>query len=218
MMNCGVIFPEEGYLQGLKDLLHRHGAFLAFDEVKTGATIAYGGATEWSGVRPDVVALAKAIGGGLPVAAIGGTEEAMRVVVDGTMEQEGTFNGNPLSMAAARATLTRVLTPDVYQRFEALDRILVEGIEAAFARHGLPARVHAVGGRFGIQYRAEPVRDLEDYLTTDEKVVELMYLFQANRGVWQPSSDPMTLSVAHTEEDVRRYVENVEAFAEAIAA
>ena len=102
MMNSGVILPDEGYLASLRDLLHRHGALLAFDEVKTGVTIAPGGAVEWSGVTPDLVTLAKAIGGGIPISAIGGTEDVMRVVFDGTMDQEGTFNANPLSAATSK--------------------------------------------------------------------------------------------------------------------
>ena len=100
MMNCGVILPEPGYLQGLKDLAHKHGACLAFDEVKTGATIAFGGAVEAFGVTPDIVCLAKAIGGGLPCGAIGATRELYRPVVEDEYDMAGTFNGNPLTMAA----------------------------------------------------------------------------------------------------------------------
>ena len=129
-----------GYLQGLADLLHRNGSLLAFDEVKTGAVVAFGGATERFGVRPDVIALAKAIGGGVPVAAVGGSEEAMRVLIDGTMEFEGTFNGNPLSMVAA-AVLTEILTPDVY-RLDELGTFLADELRAVAARHGVPADRH----------------------------------------------------------------------------
>ena len=103
MMNCGVILPEPGYLEGLKELCHEHGAFLAFDEVKTGATLAYGGATEVFGVVPDIICLAKAIGGGTPCGAIGATAELFRPVIDGDYDMAGTFNGNPLTMAAMRA-------------------------------------------------------------------------------------------------------------------
>ena len=114
MMNCGVILPEPGYLQGLKDLCHEFGAYLAFDEVKTGCTIAYGGAVEAFGVVPDIVCLAKAIGGGLPCGAIGATEELFRRVIEGGHDIAGTFNGNPLTLAASKATLTEVLTPEAY--------------------------------------------------------------------------------------------------------
>ena len=110
--------PSPGYLQGLKDLCHEFGAYLAFDEVKTGVTLAYGGAVEAFGVVPDIVCLAKAIGGGTPCGAIGATEELFRPVVEGEYDMAGTFNGNPLTMAAMRATLTEVLTRDAYATFE----------------------------------------------------------------------------------------------------
>ena len=110
-MNIGVVMPEEGYLEAVRDITKRHGVVLIFDEVKTGLAIAAGGATERFGVQPDMVTLAKTLGGGLPSGAIGGTEEAMSVVEDGSVYQVGTFNGNPLTMAAARASLFDVLTP-----------------------------------------------------------------------------------------------------------
>ena len=102
MMNLGVVLPEPGYLEEVREITRRHGIVLIFDEVKTGLAIAAGGATERFGVKPDMVTLAKTLGGGLPSGAIGGTEEVMRVVEDGTVYQVGTYNGNPLAMAAAR--------------------------------------------------------------------------------------------------------------------
>ena len=104
MTNCGVVLPDTGYLERLKGLCRADGAMFAFDEVKTGFTVARGGAIEAFGVQPDLVAYAKALGAGLPCGAIGGTEDAMRMVIDGDLEQVGTFNGNPLTMAAAKAT------------------------------------------------------------------------------------------------------------------
>jgi glutamate-1-semialdehyde 2,1-aminomutase len=218
LMNAGVIPPTDGYLAGLRELLHRHGAFLAFDEVKTGATIAFGGAVEWSGVTPDVVALAKAIGGGLPVSAIGGTEEVMRVVADGTMEQEGTFNGNPLGMAAARVVLGEILTPGVYERFDALEATLAGGIRESIASHDLPATVASVRSRGSVQFRREPVRDFRDHAATNHRLQHLLWLYQLNGGVWVPAGDPWTFSIAHTEQDLERAVENFERFATAVAA
>ena len=110
MMNAGIIKPEPGYLAGLKELLHAHGALLTFDEVKTGLTAGPGGATGVTGVTPDIVCLAKAIGGGIAVAAVGGTAEVMDHVANGDYEMVGTFNGNPLAMAACKAMLTEVAT------------------------------------------------------------------------------------------------------------
>src|SRR5438132_3994883 len=105
MMNVGIVLPDQGYLAGLRDLAHKHGALLIFDEVKTGVTIAPGGATERFGVTPDLVALAKAIGGGLPCGAVGGRDDVMNVIEEKRVAQMGTFNGNPLTMAASRVTL-----------------------------------------------------------------------------------------------------------------
>ncbi len=210
LMNAGVILPDEGYLAGLRERLHRHGALLAFDEVKTGATIASGGATERSGVTPDLVTLAKAIGGGIPVAAVGGTEEAMRVLVDGTMEGEGTFNGNPLSMAAARAVLTEVLTPDAYAHLAELERGYLSGLREVVERYDLPVTVTSVGCRGSIHFRPEPVRNFRDHVEGDDELERLWWLSQLNGGVFVPAGDPWTFSVAHTEADLARVVENFE--------
>src|SRR3954451_3256476 len=133
MMNAGIIPPEPGYLAAVRDLLHAHGALLAFDEVKTGLTVGPGGATERYGVTPDIICLAKALGGGIPVGAIGGTTEVMGLVADGTYEQVGTFNGNPLSMAASRATLLEALTPGAYAHLDVLRERMVAGINARSA-------------------------------------------------------------------------------------
>src|SRR4051812_7533177 len=119
MMNINIIPPREGYLERVRELTAEHGVKLIFDEVKTGATISPGGATARFGVTPDMITLAKATCGGYPGGAIGLTKELAEIVADGTVSQYGTFNGNPLVMAAAEATLTKVLTDDVYARFEA---------------------------------------------------------------------------------------------------
>ena len=122
MMNLGVVLPEPGYLEAVRDITRRHGIVLIFDEVKTGLRIAAGGATERWGVTPDLVTLAKALGGGMPIGAIGGTEEVMAAVEDGSVYQVGTYNGNPLGMAATRANLLEVLTPDAYEHLDAPQR------------------------------------------------------------------------------------------------
>jgi glutamate-1-semialdehyde 2,1-aminomutase len=221
MMNCGVILPEPGYLQGLKDLLHRHGAFLAFDEVKTGATIAYGGAVEAFGVTPDVICLAKAIGGGVPCGAIGATEELFGPVVRGDYDMAGTFNGNPLTMAATTACLTEVLTKDAYERLNAVHRVLAEGCGAAIEEHRLPAYVTGLGAKGSVIYSATPVREYRDAIGIDERITYLAWLFQQNRGVFKSpwsKQETWTTSVAHSEDDARRYVENFAEFAAAITA
>src|SRR4029453_13141809 len=221
MMNCGVILPEPGYLQGLKDLLHERSAFLAFDEVKTGATIAYGGAVEAFGVTPDIVTLAKAIGGGLPSGAIGATEELFAPVVNGELDMAGTFNGNPLTMAASRAALTEVLTKDVYVHLNDLHRTLQEGCDAAIEKYGLPAYVTGLGAKGSVIYSPTPVREYRDTVAIDEQITYLAWLFQQNRGVFKSpwsKQETWTTSVRHSVEDSRRYVENFEEFAAAVTA
>jgi glutamate-1-semialdehyde 2,1-aminomutase len=219
-MNCGVIFPVDGYLQGLKDLLHRHGAFLAFDEVKTGGTVAYGGAVELFGVTPDIVTLAKAIGGGVPCGAIGATDELFGPVVSGEMDMAGTFNGNPLTMAATRAALTQVLTKDAYVHLNQIHGILAEGCTAAIEKHRLPAYVTGAGAKGSVIYSATPVREYRDAIGIDERITYLAWLFQQNRGVFKSpwsKQETWTTSVAHSADDAGRYVANFEEFAAAIA-
>jgi glutamate-1-semialdehyde 2,1-aminomutase len=217
-LNMGVVVPVDGYLEAVRELTRRHGVLLVFDEVKTGATIAYGGAIERFGVMPDLITLAKAIGGGLPIGAVGGTDEAMAVVADGTMEHEGTFNGNPLSMAAAKATLTEVLTKDVYPHFDVLNRVILEAVDEARSRAGVPLRAEVFGARGGLQFSDEPLRDFRDRAAIDWRLVYLEYLFQMTGGVFEPNGDPLTTSVAHTTEDVGRWAGNLVAFADAIVA
>jgi glutamate-1-semialdehyde 2,1-aminomutase len=219
MMNCGVILPEPGYLQGLKDLCHANGAYLAFDEVKTGATLAYGGATEVFGVVPDIICLAKAIGGGLPCGAIGATRELYQFIIDGTYDMAGTFNGNPLTMAASRAALLEVLTPDVYEGFNAIDRVMKEGLTKVIESYGVPAYVSGVGAKGSVIYSTTPVREYRDAVGIDERISYLAWLFQQNRGVFKSpwtKQETWTLSVWHTEEDAARYIANFEEFAAAV--
>ncbi len=145
MMNINIIPPVEGYLERVRELTAEHGAKLIFDEVKTGATISYGGATKRFGVTPDIVTLAKAICGGYPGGAIGMSEEIAELVATGKVHQYGTFNGNPLVMAASVATLTEVLTEDAYPKLEATNEKLKAGCQEIVDRYGLPAYTEGTG-------------------------------------------------------------------------
>ena len=219
MMNCGVILPEPGYRQGVKELLHAHGAYLAFDEVKTGATIAYGGAVEAFGVTPDIICLAKAIGGGTPCGAIGATRELFRPVLVNEYDMAGTFNGNPLTMAASRAALTEVLTRDAYDRFNEVHGALSAGCSAVIAKYGLPAYVTGIGAKGSVIYSRTPVREYRDAMGIDERVTYVAWLFQQNRGVFKSpwtKQETWTTSVCHTDEDAKRYVDNFEELAAAL--
>jgi glutamate-1-semialdehyde 2,1-aminomutase len=212
MMNAGVIHPLPGYLAGLKDLLHREGALLAFDEVKTGLTVGPGGATRLYGVTPDLVSLAKSIGGGVSTAAIGGTAGLMGMIADGSYEQVGTFNGNPLAMAAARATLTQVMTPDAYLHLEHLRERMKAGITAVIEEHSLPWHVVTAGAKGCIAFRSEPIRNYRDFLDVDGDLGQLHWLVQHNGGVFLPpwgKIEQWLLSVQHDDADVDRFVANV---------
>jgi glutamate-1-semialdehyde 2,1-aminomutase len=218
MTNCGLVLPDPGYLEELKRITAHHGALLAFDEVKTGFTLASGGAVEAFGVVPDLVCLAKALGGGIPCGAIGGTEEAMRMVISGDLDQVGTFNGNPLTMAAAKANLTEVLTPEAYRRIDELDAIL-RGCDDVIERYRLPASMKTLGAKGSIDWRREPIHEYRDLWGIDDRVPQLAWLWQLNRGVFKsPGSkwESWTTSFVMSDEDARRYVENFASFAEAI--
>jgi glutamate-1-semialdehyde 2,1-aminomutase len=211
MMNAGIIHPEPGYLAHLRTLLHSHDALLTFDEVKTGLTAGPGGVTRLSGVTPDLVCVAKAMGGGISTAAIGGTAELMAMIADGRYEQVGTFNGNPLAMAAARATLCEALTPEAYVHLDHLRDRMIEGIEATIAAHGLPWHVVTAGAKGCVIFRAERVRNFRDFLGIDERLGQAHWLIQHNGGVFLPpwgKVEQWLLSVQHTDDDVDRFVAN----------
>jgi glutamate-1-semialdehyde 2,1-aminomutase len=219
MMNAGIIPPQDGYLEGLRDLLHAHGALLTFDEIKTGFTAGPGGVTALMGVTPDLVCLAKALGGGVPCGAIGGTEEVMGLIAEGMYEQVGTFNGNPLTMAAARAQLTEVLDDRAYKHLDALRDRIVEGTEALIEEHGLPAHVVAVGAKGCVTFSPSPVRNFREFLEIDDRLSHLHWLVQHNGGVFLPpwgKAEQWLLSVQHTEEDVDRFLDNFRSFAQAL--
>jgi glutamate-1-semialdehyde 2,1-aminomutase len=213
MMNAGIIHPADGYLAGLRDLLHRHDALLVFDEVKTGLTVGPGGVTRAHGVEPDLICLAKAMGGGVSTAAIGGSDEVMALVADGRYEQVGTFNGNPLAMAAARAMLTEVLTPAAYERLGRLTDRMARGVQEVIDRHGVPWRVVTAGAKGCVSFLPHPIHDFRDFLELDGRYGHAHWLVQHNRGAFLPpwgKVEQWLLSVQHTDEDVDRFVANCE--------
>lgn len=220
LQNCGVLLPEPGFLQGLRELTREHDVLLTFDEVKTGLTVGKGGATRRFGVQPDIVCLAKALGGGLPISAIGGREEVMTHIVDGTYEQVGTFNGNPLSMAAARAMLTEVMVDETYVHLEHIQGRMEKGANEVVGRHKLTAHVATAGAKGSVIYCAEPMRTYRDFLAVDGRYAQAAWLYQYNRGVFLPpwgKGEQWLLSVQHTDEDVDRYLETLDGFAAIIA-
>ena len=220
MMNAGIIKPEPGYLQALKDLLHEHKALLTFDEVKTGLTVGPGGVTKSENVQPDLITLAKSVGGGVSVAAIGGTAEVMEHVANGGYEMVGTFNGNPLAMAATRAMLTEVATPQAYEKIETLRKRAQTGIENAITNNGLTAHVVTAGAKGCVVFAAEPVRDYRGFLGVDDRFSHAHWLYQHNGGVFLPpwgKIEQWLISVQHDEADIDRLVTNFATFAKAVS-
>jgi len=221
MMNLGVVLPEDGYLEAVREITQRHGIVLIFDEVKTGLCIAPGGATERWGVLPDMVTLAKALGGGLPSGAIGGSEEVMSVVEDGSVFQVGTYNGNPLGMAASRANLHEVLTPEAYQRLDRLNERILTGCEAVIRKHNLPGYAVGVGSKGCVTFSSAKVIDYETFKANQDKdLSELAWLYNMNRGIFMTPGreEEWTLSVTHDDASVDAYVQVFEAMADDLMA
>jgi glutamate-1-semialdehyde 2,1-aminomutase len=204
MMNLGIILPEPGYLQAVREITSRHGIVLIFDEVKTGLCIAAGGATERFGVKPDMVTLAKALGAGLPLGAIGGSEEAFAVVEDGSVYQVGTYNGNPLGVAAARANLHEVMTADAYAHLDALNDHLVRGCQGVVDRYNLPGYAVGVASKGCVTFAPSKIVDYESFKEhQDGELADLAWLYNLNRGVFMTPGreEEWTLSIQHTVED-----------------
>jgi glutamate-1-semialdehyde 2,1-aminomutase len=218
MMNIGIVLPRPGYLEAVRDLCTRHGVVLVFDEVKSGATIAPGGAIERYGVQPDLACFAKAIGGGTTIGAFGGRASIMEVIARGTAQQ-GTFNGNPLSSLAGLVALTEILTPDAYDHVGKLGTLLAEGCRRAIEEYGIPAHTVDLGAKGCVSYRPEPLQDYRDYLECNADLFAASWPWLLNRGIFMTPGDEeqWTISVQHTEDDIRAYVEAFEAFCAELA-
>jgi glutamate-1-semialdehyde 2,1-aminomutase len=209
MMNLGVVLPEPGYLEAVREITRKHGVVLIFDEVKTGLTVAAGGAVEHFGVVPDMVTLAKTLGGGLPSGAIGATDEVMASVEDDRVNQVGTYNGNPLTMAAARASLFEVLTPEGYAHLHRLNDRILEGCQGVLDEYLMPGYPVGIGAKGCVTFSPVRIVDYETFKAhQDVELTELGWLWNMNRGFFATPGreEEWTLSVQHTDEAVDRYV------------
>ena len=208
MMNIGLVPPKPGYLQALRDACDRNGSVLIYDEVKCGGTIAYGGTTDRYGVKPHLAAFAKAVGGGATTGAFGGEARIMEFVTKGAAQQ-GTFNGNPLSVAAGLAALTKVLTRDAYDYLGKLGTLLAEGCTRAIVETDIPAHAVDLGAKGCVSYRKEPLTNYRDFLETIPELFYASYSWMINRGIFMTPGDEeqWTISVQHSEEDIRKYVD-----------
>ncbi|HEX2240589.1 MAG TPA: aspartate aminotransferase family protein [Actinomycetota bacterium] len=219
MMNIGIVLPKPGYLHRVREVCSAHDIVLIFDEVKTGVTIAPGGATEYFGVQPDLVCLAKSIGGGTPVGAFGGKASLMDEIEDGVAAL-GTFNGNPLSMAAGLAALTEVLTDEAYDHLRQLGTRLASGCQKALDEHGIAGVAMDLGCKGSITFRDRPLERYRDFNEVDDSLFEAYWYWLVNRGIFQTpgKEEQWTISVQHSAEDVDRFVEVFESYCEAATA
>jgi glutamate-1-semialdehyde 2,1-aminomutase len=209
--NYGVLAPAAGFLTGLRSLCDRHGAVLIFDEVMTGFRAGPGGAAERYGVRPDLIALGKVIGGGLPLAAFAGRTDLMaRVAPEGPVYQAGTYAGNPLAMAAGNAALAVLeRDPGIFHRVEARTGLLAAGLREILARRGVPGAVNTVGSMWTLFFGPTRVLTMSDVRTADRERYARFFHGMLERGVYLPPSalESAFFSDAHGEAEIDRTLE-----------
>ncbi|HZP26309.1 MAG TPA: glutamate-1-semialdehyde 2,1-aminomutase [Dehalococcoidia bacterium] len=203
--NMGVVLPQPGYLQGLRELTSRHGALLIFDEVITGFRLCYGGAQTLFDTQPDLTCLGKIIGGGLPVGAYGGRREIMEQLAPrGPVYQAGTLSGNPLAMAAGIATLERLREPGSYERLESLASQLADGLKTVFAQAGIEATINRAGSMLTPFFAASPIDDYADAKRADSERFGRFFRAMLDAGVYLPPSqfEAWFVSLAHGEHEI----------------
>ena len=214
---AGVLMPPKGYLEGVRALCDKYDVILIFDEVKTGLTAGAHGASARLGVQPDLITLAKSIGGGLPLAAFGGKKKYMDYVTNGKMAHFGTFNGNPLAMAGVRA-IDRICTTQAMEKAEALNMQALTRISAIIDEYQLPAHTVGFGVKGCVTWSTTPVRNYRDYKATDFGIAEAHWLFALNRGIITPPGldEQWLISLAHGQTEIDLLVEDFREFAKAL--
>ncbi|MDG1358571.1 MAG: glutamate-1-semialdehyde 2,1-aminomutase [Akkermansiaceae bacterium] len=203
--NAGLIFPREGYLQGLRDITTKYGAVFIFDEVMTGFRVAKGGVQELEGIMPDLTAMGKVIGGGLPVGAFGGKAEIMDYLApDGPVYQAGTLSGNPLAMAAGLAQLAEMERIDGYGKLEHLGARLEAGLRAMLERKGLRYRFNRVGSMFCLFFTDQEIINLDSVMTADSATFRKFFTSMLDQGIYMAPSPYETgfISVAHGDDEI----------------
>ncbi|TCP54530.1 glutamate-1-semialdehyde 2,1-aminomutase [Tumebacillus sp. BK434] len=203
--NFGIVAPESGFLQGVNELTHKHGALVIYDEVITAFRFLYGGAQNLLGVTPDMTALGKIIGGGLPIGAYGGRIDIMEQVAPlGPAYQAGTMAGNPASISAGIACLEELQKPGTYERMSDLGRLLAEGLLQSARKYGHKVTLNRVGGAFAMYFTDRQVKNYEDAKSADgEKFARFFHLLLEEGILLAPSKyEAWFVSTAHTPEDI----------------
>src|SRR5438270_4644624 len=209
LMNVGLCMPKPGFLKGLREICDKNGALLIFDEVKTGCKLGWGGASEYFGVRPDMICLAKSIGGGLPLAAFGTSKSVMDLISQHKVFHGGTYNTNPVSMAAGLATFREVLTRANYTHVERLSKKLTDGYREIVSKSGLQAYVISAGANGALMLYPDEIRNYRDWITVDTDLWRHYWFAMVNRGVMaQPYwwDEQWTISVQHTDADIEKHI------------
>jgi glutamate-1-semialdehyde 2,1-aminomutase len=217
--NLAIVLPDEGYLEQVRELCDQYNVVLIFDEVKTGLTAGAHGASVRLGVQPDLITLAKSIGGGVPLAAFGGKKKYMDFVTNGKMAHFGTFNGNPLAMAGIRA-IDRICTDEALAAAETLNQQALDRISAIIEEYQLPAHTVGFGVKGCVTWSTTPVRNYRDYKATDFGIAEAHWLFALNRGIITPPGldEQWLISLAHGQTEIDLLVEDFREFAIALRA
>ncbi len=203
--NMGMVLPEPGFLEGLRNITSEYGSLLIFDEVITGFRVTYGGYQDYAGVTPDITCLGKVIGGGLPVGAYGGSEEVMRTVAPlGPMYQAGTLSGNPIAVATGIATLKSLRDPGVYETFSTLTERLCSGIEAICGEAGVALQVNRLVSMWGVHFSGSPVTSYAEASSTDAEAYSRFFHSMLESGIYLAPSAYETsfVSTAHSEADI----------------
>jgi glutamate-1-semialdehyde 2,1-aminomutase len=211
--NMGVVLPEDGFLQGLREITQAYGSLLIFDEVMTGFRVHPAGAQTLYGIQPDLTTLGKVIGGGLPVGAYGGKREIMSMIApSGPVYQAGTLSGNPLAMAAGIATLKVLGKPGVWQSLENTSQQLAAGIRMAAENAGIPIWQNRVGTMFGTFFTGNPVKDWPSAKTCDTNVFGKFFQGMLARGVYLAPSqfEAGFISTAHSEVEIQATIQAAE--------
>ena len=217
--NLAIVLPDDGYLEGARALCDQYGIVLIFDEVKTGLTAGPHGAAVRLGVQPDLITLAKSIGGGMPVAAFGGKKQYMDAITDNRMPHYGTFNGSPLAMAGIRG-VDMVATAEALAEAERLNHNALDRITDIINEYELPAHTVGFGVKGCITWSINPVRNYRDYKATDFEIAELSWLWSLNRGIITPPGldEQWLISLAHTQTEIDLLVEDFRELAVALRA
>ena len=201
--NIGIVLPDEGYLEAVRQLCDQYKIILIFDEVKTGLTAGPQGAAQRLGVIPDLICLAKSIGGGIPLAAFGGKAEFMKPVTDGRMPHLGTFNGHILAMAAVRA-IDKIFTPAALAKAESLNIQALTRFQEIIDTYELPAHTVGFGVKGCVTWSDTPVRNYRDYKATNFQIAELSFIWSLNHGIMTPPGldEQWLISLAHDQAEI----------------